>query len=269
MFGKNFELNETTLTVVEEIGKHMPGGFFIYRASGDEELIYANQVVWEIFGCDTLEEFKELTGFTFRGLLHPDDYEEARASIDSQIRTSSEKLDYVEYRIIRKDGTIRWVDDYGHRAETDAYGGICYVFISDITEKKERMNSDIAMRQAVIEALSESYNTVWLIRDVDTEKFSLYRGDTEGMTVHSAPIREALGSMKYSQAKELYIDTFVASSDRERLHEELKLGSILGRLETRKQTKTTYLRQMDDGSQRYYSIEFVKIDMPGGKTGIV
>ena len=35
-----------------------------------------------------------------------------------------------------------WVDDYGHFTETEAYGGIYYVFISDITEKRERMESD-------------------------------------------------------------------------------------------------------------------------------
>ena len=33
MFGERFELNANTLSVVEEIGRHMPGGFFIYRAS--------------------------------------------------------------------------------------------------------------------------------------------------------------------------------------------------------------------------------------------
>ncbi len=40
MFGKTFGLNEQTIPVIEEIGKHMPGGFFIYRAEGDEELLY-------------------------------------------------------------------------------------------------------------------------------------------------------------------------------------------------------------------------------------
>ena len=39
MFGKRFQLNEETLTIVEEIGSHMPGGFFIYKAEGDEELL--------------------------------------------------------------------------------------------------------------------------------------------------------------------------------------------------------------------------------------
>lgn len=29
MFGKKFQLNEQSIPVVQEIGKHMPGGFFI------------------------------------------------------------------------------------------------------------------------------------------------------------------------------------------------------------------------------------------------
>ena len=45
MFGKRFALNDTTLPIVEEIGRHMPGGFFIYRAEGDEDILYANEQV--------------------------------------------------------------------------------------------------------------------------------------------------------------------------------------------------------------------------------
>lgn len=138
MLGDKFHLNEQTIPMVEQIGRHMPGGFFIYKAEGDEELIYANKAVLDIFGCDSLEDFKSLTGYTFRGMLHPDDYDKISESIINQINNSSDNFDYVEYRIVRKDGSIRWVDDYGHYTETETYGGIYYVFISDITEKKEK-----------------------------------------------------------------------------------------------------------------------------------
>ncbi len=132
MFGKHFDLNESTLSIVEEIGRHIPGGFFIYQAGGNEELFYANQTVFELFGCDGPEDFKQLTGYTFRGIVHPDDYDSVTASIHIQIYRGN--LDYVEYRIIRKDGSVRWVDDYGHFTESDVYGGIYYVFVSDIME---------------------------------------------------------------------------------------------------------------------------------------
>jgi PAS domain S-box-containing protein len=150
MFGKQFELNENTIPVVEEIGRHMPGGFFIYRSGGNEELIYANHTVFEIFGCDGLEDFRELTGFTFRGIVHPDDYGTAESSIKAQI--SHNDMDYLEYRIVRKDGAVRWVDDYGHYTESQAYGGLFFVFISDITEKREEAENEARRLAEQIEA---------------------------------------------------------------------------------------------------------------------
>ena len=268
MFGEKFQLNEQNLSVIEEIGKHMPGGFFIYKADSPEELLYANRAVFDIFGCSSREEFIELTGFTFKGMLHPDDYEEISASIKNQIEHSEDQMDYAEYRIIRRDGAVRWVDDYGHYTRTDAYGGIYYVFISDITKKRERIESDAAVRSAVIESLSKAYHTVWLIKDVEAETFSLYRGDTEGLTDHAAPIRDALGRMKYSQAKEYYIQTTVAPCDQERLQEELTLESITRHLKEKPQFSINYLRSMKDGSERYFRIEFAKVDLPGGKMGV-
>lgn len=131
---------------MEELGFYrqildsMPGGLFVYHADGAEELIYANQAMVRIFGCETMEEFKELTGYSFRGIVHPDDIENVEESIWKQINDSSFALDYVEYRIIRKDGSVRWVEDYGHFAHTEQYGDVFYVFIEDATERKtERM----------------------------------------------------------------------------------------------------------------------------------
>lgn len=156
MIEKEFELNEQTLSVVEEMGGHMPGGFFIYRAEEPEELIYANKPVFDIFGCSSMEEFRALTGWTFRGMVHPDDYDRISGSILEQISSDDEHMDYAEYRIIRKDGVIRWVDDYGHFLETKGHGGIYTVFISDITEKHERIRSHIEGHKETIKALSET-----------------------------------------------------------------------------------------------------------------
>ena len=63
MFGKRLQLSPETMHMIEEIGRHMPGGFFIYRAQQPETLLYANQAVFEIYGCDDLEDFKRLTGY--------------------------------------------------------------------------------------------------------------------------------------------------------------------------------------------------------------
>ncbi|MBR2764462.1 MAG: response regulator [Blautia sp.] len=269
MAAVSFELNDETLRTIEEIGNHMPGGFYIYRAAEPGDILYVNRAVLEIYGCETKEQFKELTGFTFKGMTHPDDFSEVMDSISRQIEKRVERMDYVEYRIIRRDGEIRWVDDYGHYTETQEYGGVYYVFISDITEKRARMETDIAMRNAVIEALSESYHTVWLINDVERETFSLYRGDISGITPHGLPNKDALKQLKYSMAKDYYIRTTVAQEDQERLQRDLALSNIVHMLHKKPQYTVTYLRTMEDGSARYFCIEFAKLNMPGGKMGVV
>ena len=195
-----FELNEQTLGVIEEIGGHMPGGFFLYKAEKPEELIYANKAVLRIFGCDDLQEFKALTGFTFKGMVHPDDYEKIYDSIVTQIDADGDQMDYAEYRIIRKDGAVRWVDDYGHYAQTEAYGGVYVVFISDITEKHALREEDTAEKQreqerraalqeelvrqerlkkeldSMITAMASDYRSVYHV-DIDADDAVCYRAD--------------------------------------------------------------------------------------------
>jgi PAS domain S-box len=156
MANKVFQMNDQAVFMIRELGGHMPGGFFIYKAEEPGELLYANKPVFDIYGCDDLEDFKKLTGYTFRGMVHPEDYSSISASVAEQIDASDDNMDYVEYRIIRKDGAVRRVDDYGHYLETDAYGGVYTVFISDITEKHERIVSELEGHKATIVTLNET-----------------------------------------------------------------------------------------------------------------
>lgn len=156
MANKVFQMNDQAAFMIRELGGHMPGGFFIYKAEEPGELLYANKPVFDIYGCDDLEDFKKLTGYTFRGMVHPEDYSSISASVAEQIDASDDNMDYVEYRIIRKDGAVRRVDDYGHYLETDAYGGVYTVFISDITEKHERIVSELEGHKATIVTLNET-----------------------------------------------------------------------------------------------------------------
>ena len=113
----------------------MSEGFCIYRATEGEELLFANPPLLRLYGCDSLQEFRELVGNSFRGMVHPEDLERVESEIAEQIRHSEENMDYAQYRIIRKDGEVRWVDDWGHlEGIADPDGKLFYVFISDITD---------------------------------------------------------------------------------------------------------------------------------------
>lgn len=132
----------------------IPGGFFIYYAKGDEQIIYANQGILRIFQCDTMEEFRRLTGNSFKGIVHPEDLAAVEASIWRQIAGSQHDLDYVTYRIRRRDGSIRWVEDYGHFVRTESVGDIFYVFLGESTNEKSQQQME--QQRILAEALEKA-----------------------------------------------------------------------------------------------------------------
>lgn len=125
---------------------NMSDGFFVYRVDDEEKILYANPKVLEIYGCNTMEEFRELVNSSFKGMVHKDDLNRVECEIQEQIQESENNMDYIRYRIIRKDGEVRWIDDCGHMEETGSGEDtkLFYVFISDITDtittqEKERL----------------------------------------------------------------------------------------------------------------------------------
>ena len=85
---------------------NMSEGFFIYRAVGEEKLLYANPGAIRLFGCETIEEFREQVHNSFRGMVHPQDLARVEWEIHDQIKQSDRSMDYIKYRIVRKDGTV-------------------------------------------------------------------------------------------------------------------------------------------------------------------
>ncbi len=256
---------EQVLSVIEEFGESMPGGFFIYRADEDERLLYANHAVCEIFGCETLDEFKDLTGFTFRGMVHPEDYAKISTSITDQIKASYRDLDFVEYRIIRKDGGVRWIDDYGHYVEYDDENGLYYVFISDITDKYEQAASDKALRSAVIEALARAYDAVWLITNMETQQFELCRVDQQES--HMLPAQEASEIARFYDAF-AYYSQFVFEEDRQTFLEAVAPERIIEHTENQMTYTVPFRRVFDDGI-RDCRIEFSRLDLENGEVNVV
>ena len=134
------------LPMLKWVAEHVPGGFFIYSAKEPFDIFYANSEVLNIYGCENLDEFRELTGYTFRGMVYPDDFAAIQQSIEEQIADpENDRLDHVEYRITRKDGTVRWIDDYGHFATFPEHGDAFYVFITDITDRRLMQEEKLRM----------------------------------------------------------------------------------------------------------------------------
>lgn len=131
-FEASAEDRQESVEVSREFLDQFPGGLFRYRADEIGKLDYVNNNLIEMFGCENVDEFKKLTGTTFRGMVHPDDWERVDESINMQVRDSHN--DRVVYRINHAKGDLIWVDDSGHLVIDENGEAWFYVTVIDITE---------------------------------------------------------------------------------------------------------------------------------------
>lgn len=292
--GMSSSHEELTARQIKRFTDEMPGGFFIYRADGGE-VIYANQALLRAFGCDTMEEFCQLTGGTFQGMVHPGDLEAVEASIKQQIEGSRYDLDYVEYRIICRDGSVAWVEDFGHYIETERQGGVFYVFLVDATERHQRlvaereaileekqeterelqkqtelqtefleqMNDELTRRLELIEGLSADYEAVFHA-DLDEDVIQPYRvssrdGFRFGRDLQVRP---------FTGFAEEYAGKWVHPEDRERFRRELVPANIRAALENQKSFHVNY-RILRENGPEYVQAFIVNVSPEKGVTQIM
>lgn len=270
---------------IKKVMDEMPGGFFIYHADGNEELIYANNAVPRLFNCETLEEFRELTGNSFKGIVHPDDLEAVEKSIKQQIAESHYDLDYVEYRIIQKGGEIRWVDDYGHFIHSNYAGDVFYVFIGDATDKKNLMFQDRAamvkeshQKEQKLKDQIEQYDKE--IREVNQKQIqrmemieglsidyeSIFYADLDANTIY--PYRlgwraRGLFNMEesfweYQGFDEVYINSWVYPEDRELVRRSTNADNIRKKLEKEK-SFYVYFRVISENELEHLQLRIVDV----------
>lgn len=118
---------------LNDISNNLPGAFFIYKADkSDEQILYANNEMLRLAGCDDLDDFFEFSGKHFNGLVHPDDFKGVEKRIWEQISINDNKVnDYVRYRMATKSGEYKNVLDYGRLVHSENYGLVFYVLIVD------------------------------------------------------------------------------------------------------------------------------------------
>ena len=258
---RNLSANMPAVDYVKTLANKMPGGFFIYRADGNQEIIYANKSMLRIFNCTSMEEFQELTGNSFRGIVHPDDLEEVEHSINEQIKQSDDDLDYVEYRIIQKGGEIRWLEDYGHFTQSDSDGDIFYVFVVDATERKKRQMEEKEeqlqeqlRRLDMIEGLSIDYESIFYA-DLDLDRIQAYRVSSRFGT--RFPNNYAV--CQFHGFDSDYIRTWVCPEDQSIVRQATNPEYIRGRLSKCRSFHVNY-RIMQEGKIKYLQLRIVNVD---------
>ena len=279
--GPEFQAALENLRFMEE----MPGGVLIYYADGGEEIIYANRALLRIFQCGSMEELRTLTGNSFRGIVCPEDLDEVERSIREQVARSKYDLDYVEYRVRRRDGQIRWIEDYGHFVRGGSGRDIFYVFLSDATgkrnrriiertlllsEKRERerqlallteeydkersqLNQEYLRRLKVIEGLSANYETI-LYGELDCDQIRPYRLSSRT----SRMFGEDRGLRSFSGYLADYVSIWVHPEEREAVGAALNVEAIRRKLLTDGSFYVNY-RVVEDGEEKYLQLQLVDV----------
>ena len=204
-----------------------------------------------ICGCESMEQFNEMTGGTFRGFVYPDDYERSELAIRSCIESSDSNIDYVEYRIRRYDGSIRWIMDYGRLAHTGLYGNVFCVFVDDSTDKNLRAEADRRAAQ-VIRGLSKEYNSIYLV-DFDLNKMLPYSLNNDV----SRSMQDIFSADNdYEATIRTFADRYVLPEDRELYLSECEPERIRRRIASEETYGIIFRRYNDD-----HILEYVKMTL--------
>ncbi len=146
------------------IPRGLPGGFFIYEAENNEKITFAGPNVISLFGCDNMEDFLEYTGGTFKGMVHPEDYTRIENEIRAQNVFGEKKHDYVRYRIITKQGTERYIEDFGHLLHSTNGNKYYYVYVVDVNRKEYYNDFNNSLAEAhILTASTETDNLTGLL----------------------------------------------------------------------------------------------------------
>lgn len=126
------------------------------------QLLYVSPAYEQIWGrsCQSLYE----NYFTWIEAIHPEDQPGVREEFEKQV--AGEKYD-TQYRVVRPDGSIRWIRDRGFpiagpSGEPDRAAGIA----EDITERK---NAEIAVQQAQEKLLLHVDNSPLAVVEWDSQ----------------------------------------------------------------------------------------------------
>ena len=124
---KNAELlHKVALNYME----YVPGGVILFRIKTGK-VLYVNARSLDIFECDSVKKFRELSGSNFKNVILPEDFDGVNREIVEQVESDSSTTKQVTYRVRTANGIVKRVYHVGKVFRNTPYGDIFSVFVSE------------------------------------------------------------------------------------------------------------------------------------------
>ncbi len=115
--------------LVASMLENMPGGVAVYKNDGRSSIVYTNQYLRALLGCNTNDELMALSDGCFLNLVLDDDKDAIGDVVRLESMHGANDLGRITYRIKVRGGGSRQVDTFGRFAVDPKYGGVFVVFI--------------------------------------------------------------------------------------------------------------------------------------------
>lgn len=107
---------QTARKQLDIITSAIPGGIKISNDDSTYSFKYVSEQYAKMLGYDTVEEFMKVSGGTIIGIAHPDDVATGIAEALEQYKHGDSYE--ITYRMRCKDGSWKYIEDYGHKVKT-------------------------------------------------------------------------------------------------------------------------------------------------------
>ena len=124
---KNAEfLHKVALNYME----YVPGGVILFRIKTGK-ILYVNARALDIFECNDVKRFREVTGKNFRNVILQEDFDGVNKEIVEQIESGSMTTKQITYRARTAKGHVKRVYHVGKVFRNTPYGDVFSAFVSE------------------------------------------------------------------------------------------------------------------------------------------
>ena len=162
------------------IPEKLHGGMYIFTTEGDRNILYADLNVIHLFECDDFADLLHYLGNNPSKALHPEDFAQAKSTISASSADRNCRHTYLKYRILTKNGKIRYTESFGHRVISDDGKSCYYVITTEITEDEfykeysdSFVNVQINSMNRKIDNLTGLMNISAFNDDINTDAFDV------------------------------------------------------------------------------------------------